>query len=152
MDILNAWEPFLISIGSLIAAWRFGLVYEARERWTFLDTLMVIAFAAALATLLVMDVRQGLIITPGDLLGRSLRHAFDAAGVAGVPAGLALLTEGYKRRPRQPRTEARTARSPDESLSRERADPNDPDFDLDPERFAQRSRKNGRGRRPSNDN
>jgi hypothetical protein len=151
MEILNAWEPFLVSIGSLIAAWRFGLVYEARERWTFLDTLMVIAFAAALATLLVMDVRQEIITTPGDLLGRTLRHAFDAAGVAGVPAGLALLTEGYKRRPKQPRTQAPAADDADEPVSNERAEDDDPAFGLDPERFAKKASKRGTGRGPSKD-
>ena len=134
MEVLNEWTPFLVSIGSLLAAWRFGIVYEARERWIFLDTLMLVAFAAALATLIGMDVRQDMIATPGDLLARGIGLAFDAAGVAGVPAALALMKEGYKRQPRQARAPDTEPQGPEEPMSREHAGPDDP-LGLDPGRF-----------------
>ena len=152
MEILNAWEPFLVFIGSLIAGWRFGIVYEDRERWIFLDTLMVFAFAGALAGFIVEDVRLAVIATPGDLLARGLGHAFDAAGFAGVPAAFALVMEGYKREPRKARREAPSAHAADEPVSQEQADDDDPAFGLDPERFAKKASKSGAGRRPSNDN
>ena len=141
MEMLNEWTPFLVSIGSVLAAWRFGIVYEARERWVFLDTLMAIAFIAALASLIVMDVEQGIIITPGDLLARGIVHVFNAAGIAGIPALLALITEGYQRRPQQQTRAADTGTTRRrESRSRKRAQ-NEGAFGLDPEQFKEQARR-----------
>ena len=146
-EILNEWTPFLVSIGSVITGWRISLVYEARERWIFPDTLMVMFFAAALVTLIGMDVRQDVIATPRDLLARGIGLAFDAAGIAGVPAAFALVMDGYKRRPRQTRTaDTEPQQGPEEPLSREHAKPDDP-LGLDPGRFTgEAGKKRGRKR------